>query len=256
MRHARSSLLLKALAPLLAFLAGVVAAAEPEAALAEARAALALEHQRATLLAAWEKERADLERLATARTIALEAADAQLAELRARLATRQAEGAHLAEEAAALAADDQAALATLAALTAMLAPYPSASVPGAKADAEASLPAQLRAGAAAFEAVRVSAGRWEIEIAEGVAPGGGTVAVQVVKAGYAAAWYVSLDGAQAGTAQRAGVRWTLHPDGDPAVAAAISAAIAQLRGNTVPEALLLPAPPAPAPAPPSTQGVP
>ena len=253
MRHVRTSLLLRATAPLLALLAGVVAAAEPDAALAEARAALALEHQRAALLASWEKERADLERLATARAIALDAADAQLAELRAKLAARQAESAHLAEEAAGLAADQQAARATLVALTALLAPFPAASAPGVKADAEAPLPEQLRAAAAALEAVRAGAGRWEIEIAEGVAPGGATLAVQVVKAGYAAAWYISLDGAQAGTAQRAGARWTLHPDADPAIAAAVGAAIAQLRGNTVPEALLLPAP---APATPATRAAP
>ena len=256
MRHVRTSLPLAAFAPVLALLAGVVGAAETDAALAEARAALALEHQRAVLLASWEKERADLERLAAARTIALEAADAQLAGLRARLAARQAESARLAEEGAALAADQLAARATLVALTGMLAPFPAGSAPGAQADADAPVLERLRAVAAALEAVRASAGRWEIEIAEGVGPGGGAVAVQVVKAGYAAAWYVSLDGAQAGTAQRAGARWTLQPDADPAVVAAVSAAIAQLRGNTVPEALLLPAPVAPAPTAATTPAAP
>ncbi len=146
MRHPRVPLLPTACASVLTLLAGAAAAVEPDAALADARAALALEHQRAALLAGWDKERADLERLASARTIALEAADAQLAELRARLAARQAESARLADEATALAADQQEARAALAALTALLAPFPAVPAAGAKADAEAPVLEQLRAG--------------------------------------------------------------------------------------------------------------
>jgi hypothetical protein len=210
--------------------------------LASARAIIALEHQRVALVAAWDKEQADLERLATARAIAIADGKARIAELKAQLEQRSRDAAERAAEVQRL-ADDQAAV--RAVVQALATAWPALALPPVEGRPALEL---LRDAAAACDKLRVAATRFEVEVAEGVLPDGGTAAVQVLKAGLAAAWYASLDGRSGGIATRAGGRWTLAPDPDArAAAAAIGLAIAQLRGNTVPEAVLLPAPAGAAP---------
>ena len=206
--------------------------------LAGARAIIALEHQRATLLESWDREQADLERLAAARAISIDTKKARIAALKAQLDKRSKDAAERTAEAQRL-ADDQAAVraAIQAAATVLSSFAPPQLFEHAVID-------QLREAAAAFDKLRAAAARYEVEVAEGVLPDGKTIAIQVLKAGLAAAWYASLDGASGGYATRDGAHWKLTPDADAQVAAvAISAAIAQLRGNTVPEAVLLPPPP-------------
>lgn len=94
----------------------------------------------------------------------------------------------------------------------------------------------------AFDRFKAAAGRWEVEIGEGRLPDGGKVGVQLLDAGVCASWYLRLDGQGAGHAVRDGSAWSLTPSSDPAAVMAVTAAIAQFRGNSVPQPVLLPPP--------------
>ncbi len=210
--------------------------------LASERAIIELEHQRTALIISWEKERADLERLAGARTLGNQAAAARIAELAAQRESRRLHEQALLETAAGLASDEAAVRTVIADLVAALrtaAPALAGALP-----LRDGMPAleQLHEAGLAFDRLRSAAGRWEVEIGEGRLPDGSTVGVQLLEAGLCASWYLRLDGQGAGQAVRAGSGWSLTPSSDPAAIPAVTAAIAQFRGNSVPQPVLLPAP--------------
>jgi hypothetical protein len=210
--------------------------------LASERAIVELEHQRAALITAWEKERADLERLAAARALSNQAAAVRLIELAKQRESRHLQEQSLLASAAGLAKDEALArkvIGDLAAAWRAAAPALAASTA-----IKDGLPAieQLHEAAMAFDRFKAAAARWEVEIGEGRLPDGSRVGVQLLDAGLCAAWFLRLDGQGAGQALRDGAGWSLIPSQDPAVIPAVTAAIAQFRGNSVPQPVLLPAP--------------
>jgi hypothetical protein len=210
--------------------------------LARERAIVELEHQRAALTASWEKESADLERLVQARTLSNQAAGARLAELAKSREARRLQEQALLETAAGLAKDEAAVRAVISDLVAAWRKAAPA-LAGAAAIKDG-MPAieQLHEAGMAFDRFKAAAGRWEVEIGEGRLPDGGKVGVQLLDAGACASWYLRLDGLGAGQAVRDGSGWSLSPSNDPAAVIAVTAAIAQFRGNSVPQPVLLPAP--------------
>jgi hypothetical protein len=210
--------------------------------LANERTIVELEHQRAALIQAWEKERADLERLVGARTLSNQAAAARLAELAKQRESRHLQEQTLLETAAGLAKDEASVRLVIDDLVAgwrKAAPALAATI--AIKDGMSAIE-QLHEAGMAFDRMKAAAGRWDVEIGEGRLPDGSRVGVQLLDAGVCASWYLRLDGHGAGAAVRDGGGWSLTPSNDPAAIPAITAAIAQFRGNSVPQPVLLPAP--------------
>ncbi|MFM2092019.1 MAG: hypothetical protein RLZZ127_2508, partial [Planctomycetota bacterium] len=220
--------------------AAVLAAAEPDPAaalLAEAQAAGAARAALAAEAAAWRDER---ERLQTLVTAAEGEADRLAASAEA---DRRAAGAARAE-AAALSPPDPApaltAAATMAAaaLRALAARHPPGAVAlPADGVGEAAVAALLRA----LDAGDRAAGEVAIEIVTGEQPGRGPRAVSLLRVSGAAAWWVSLDGGEAGTARMHDGVLRLTP-AEPADAAAIRRAVAILQGRQGPGLVDLPDP--------------
>jgi hypothetical protein len=224
------------------FLLLPLACAAEDDPLASERAIVELEHQRAALTMAWEKERADLERLASARTLSNQAAAARLVELAKQREARRLQEQALLETAAGLAKDEALARTVINDLVAAW--RRAAPALAAATVIKDGMPAiqQLHEAGMAFDRFRAAAGRWDVEIGEGRLPDGSKVGVQLLDAGVCASWYLRLDGQGAGQAVRAGGGWSLTPSSDSAAVPAVTAAIAQFRGNSVPQPVLLPAP--------------
>lgn len=212
---------------------GALWGAEDE--LAVAREIISLEHDQAESVAAWQREKDDLERLIQTRSISLAAKQERLAELKRQLEARSAEEAARAVTAKALHAD-QAAVAT--ALASLCRTWPQLAPPQEGATAVEA----LRSVGAALDKLLAQSSRWDVTVVEGRLPDGSTTAAQVLSAGLAASWYLRLDGHGAGVAKHQDGHWLLTPSSEAQAVAAISAAIAQLRGNAVPEPILLPQP--------------
>ncbi len=210
--------------------------------LANARAIVELEHQRSALVQAWDKERADLERLAAVRTLNNQAAAARLAELAKQREARAHQEQLLLAGAVGLAADE-AVVRTLISdlIAAWRKAAPALAETLAVKDGAPAL-AQLNEASLAFDRCKAAAARWQVEIGEGRLPDGSRVGVQLLGAGVCASWYLRLDGRGAGLAVHDGAGWSLSPSDDPAALAGVTAAIAQFRGNSVPQPVLLPAP--------------
>ena len=110
------------------------------------------------------------------------------------------------------------------------------------------LPADDLAGDAAFDsAVRAldaaerAAGTLAVEVVSGTRAGQAE-AVKLLRVAGAAAWWVSLDGRAAGTAQMVDGKLQLNAAADERTRLAITAALAQAEGRAQPTIILLPAP--------------
>jgi hypothetical protein len=226
----------------LLLLAAAIGAAEPSAAreaLAQASAAHALRVEAAREAAAWVGERQRLEALIAATNAEnqrlareVEAAEQARRTAEARLAALgdgtelDALRLRLAEAGAAL----QRGLADLAATL-----PPGAVAPGSAVGGEAAFDAAVRA----LEAAERAASTVSVEVVIGDRDGQ-PEAVKVLRVAGAAAWWVALDGQFAGTLRPAGARPRLVATPDPAVRAAIRAALAQVEGRQTPAVVLLP----------------
>lgn len=224
-------------------LAAVAAgAAEPSPAreaLDQAQAAHALRVEAAREAAAWAGERQRLEALIAA-TVAetqrlereVEAAEQTRRAAEARLAAL-GDGADLEILRQRLADGGAALAAALSELSRRL--PPGAVAPSASGGGEAAFDAAVRA----LEAAERAAGTVAVEVVTGERAGQ-PEAVKVLRVGGAAAWWLALDGRSAGVLRWGGARPELVPATEPAVLAAIAAAIAQVEGRQTPAIVLLP----------------
>jgi len=219
------------------------------AALEQLRAANQARGEEARELAAWTLERQRLEALVDAtraETARLEReadqADAARDAARTRLAALgagsdlEALRARLAEAAARVGAD----------LTALAARMPPGVVP---AVADAADGDAFDAAVRALEGAERAASAVAVDVVTGTRDGrtDAPEAVKVLRVAGAAAWWVSLDGAAAGTLSVRAGAVTLHAVADDAARAAIIAALAQAEGRAQPSIALLVAPPGDAP---------
>lgn len=101
-------------------------------------------------------------------------------------------------------------------------------------------PKRLAAGAGRLEEVGRQAGRSGVELVAGTL-GNQSVTVRLLRVGGVAAWWMTLDGKQAGTAAVKDTTLILHPAKTPQDAAAVSKAFAIAEGRAAPDWVLLPA---------------
>jgi len=101
---------------------------------------------------------------------------------------------------------------------------------------------RLAAAVERLEEARRRTRRAGVEVVGGTL-NGRSVAVRLLRAGGAAAWWLSLDGKQAGTAELRGGDLILRPAPDPQDVQAIRKAFAIAEGRGTPDWALLPVPP-------------
>ncbi len=114
-------------------------------------------------------------------------------------------------------------------------------IPPATAAAAADAAQRLTAASERLTEAERRAGTAGVEVVAGRL-GGRTLAVRLLRAGGAAAWWVSLDGRQAGTASMAGGQLTLQPAATAEDAEAIRKAFAVAESRAAPDWTLLPVP--------------
>ncbi len=216
--------------PVQATLEGFRAANQERSAQAREMAAWNLERQRLTaLIAATKAETARLERDAANATAARDAARTRLAAL--------GTGSDLDAVRARL---FQAGEKLKAELTTLAARLPPGIVPALGQAAEDAFDAGVRA----LESAERAAGTVAVEVVTGLRSDRANAqeAVKILRVSGAAAWWVSLDGAAAGTVQVVDGAVRLTPAGDEPGRSAIITALAQAEGRAQPGVVLLPDP--------------
>lgn len=218
------------------------AADVPQQVMAQLRAANEARGQLLRERQAWELERAKLALLAgavqdEAGRLAAEARAARQAEtdLRARAADLQARRERLELVEAAL--DALAGQLTEALDAVAVGSLPGLVPPSSEAAGEGG--GRLAAATRRLDGAERQARKAGIELVVGVL-GGDTATVKLLRAGGAAAWWMSLDGSRAGTAERERGRLVLRPARGRQDAEAVMKAFAIVEGRAAPDWVLLP----------------